>query len=135
MLGCCALIGMPYRLPGMDDDNKKIVSVAARRYPWAVIQWSAENGGHTDNTKSPVVVTIVGKIPVAVGGTRMLRIIDPGAATQHLSISTFMGGSNRKGLNLTLLQPLIVYCSNFCICSFHCLFRCCFTSCSSGKHI
>jgi hypothetical protein len=39
--------------------------------------------GRTDNTKTPVVVPVVGLIPVAVGGTRILWMVVPGAAAQH----------------------------------------------------
>ena len=39
--------------------------------------------GRTHHTKTDVVVTVVGIVPVAVGGARIVWIVVPGAAAQH----------------------------------------------------
>jgi len=36
--------------------------------------------GTTDNTKTDIVVAVVGRIIVAIGGTTIPRIVDPGTA-------------------------------------------------------
>ncbi len=39
--------------------------------------------GGLDETKAIIVVTITGRIPIAVGRTHVVRIIVPGAAAQN----------------------------------------------------